>query len=46
MFDKLFELLKTIWNEIVPYFVVSEMELAWFFLILVNLMEFTKRYSL
>ena len=28
MFDKLFELLKTIWNEIVPYFIVSEMESA------------------
>lgn len=28
MFDKLFELIKIIWNEIVPYFVVSEMESA------------------
>ena len=28
MFDKLFEFLKTVWAEVVPYYVVSEMELA------------------
>ena len=28
MFDKLFELIKTIWNELVPYFIVSQMESA------------------
>jgi len=28
MFDKLFDLLKAIWNDVVPYYVVSEMEAA------------------
>jgi len=28
MFDKLFEFIKAIWNELVPYYIVSEMEAA------------------
>ena len=28
MFDKLFELLKTLWNDIVPYYIIAEFESA------------------